>query len=84
MDDFAIEHRPRNHRVPGEHRGDTSEQEASREIDQEVSLELDDLIVDGLMQRLEKRASSRVVPLGVNIGETSDSCDSVYTRGDAK
>lgn len=81
FDDFAIEHRPRNehrirNRAPSQ---ETSEQMPKYDSNHEVSLELDDLIVDGLMQRLEKRASSREVPIGIDV--ESDSCTSVYTRG---
>lgn len=72
---YAIDQRPRNRQCNQE----STEQAMQREMNQDFSLELDDLVVDGLMQRLEKRTSSREVPLGIDLG--SDSCTSVYTRG---
>mmetsp|Transcript_25509 Transcript_25509/g.62677 ORF Transcript_25509/g.62677 Transcript_25509/m.62677 type:complete len:413 (-) Transcript_25509:64-1302(-) len=75
-DNFAIDHRPRNRRRS---QGTAEQQAVQRGTNQEVSLELDDLIVDGLMRRLEKRTNSREVPLGIDL--ESDSCTSVYTRG---
>ncbi|CAJ1942414.1 unnamed protein product [Cylindrotheca closterium] len=73
-DNFAIEHRPRNRQSTEE----STAQIVQRGTNQEVSLELDDLIVDGLMLQLEKRPSSREVPIGIDL--ESESCTSVYTR----